>query len=237
MRSSRAFIPQALLLAVLAVSTGCFSEPPTRADSGNVALGERVEAIRALRDLEVQQGQRYADALQSIESFRVGIAQVPVPDTGGTSEAARRRNRLLFRDSIARQLLSQAAEAEFYYAIRSGIAEEMMRMIWMNGIARDTLSLYYLRHAIAGYSPDTDRIVQTLARLDVSSETKAELAKDALLNLRAYEVLLTEWAALNPDLADRVALSNGEAISTADYLASVADNESSLELYLVGGSR
>ncbi|MBO6576839.1 MAG: hypothetical protein JJ896_14520 [Rhodothermales bacterium] len=219
---------------LLLVVSGCAYAPDAAEEPSLSGLDARVEAIRSLKQLEFDDAEGFSEAQQTIEAFRFGIMQAGTPDTGGTNELTRQRNRLLYRHALTKEFLDRASGSKYYHVIRTAVAEEMLRLAWMSRSANvDSIELYYVRHAVEGFGPDLDRVTQALLRLDVASTAKQEIAREALLNLRAYEIILQEWIDRNPASADRVVLSYGEGVTAAGYLARVEDNAASLQLYLV----
>lgn len=78
-----------------------------------------------------------------------------------------------------------------------------------------------------------DRIIQTLDRLDQGDPSRSRLAKEALENLEAYRLVLTDSRGAMVD--KRRFRLNGESVTVEEFLNAVPGNVAALEM-IAGGS-
>ncbi|MFT5144113.1 MAG: hypothetical protein ACI84D_002745 [Thalassolituus oleivorans] len=204
---------------------GC--EPSTQAPVSPEAYS-RADTLRSLLEMEVDRPEDYRNTLALLDLFGIELMNTPYPDTGLATDQGRRLTSLLHAHSLARAFLAGTDGHPFYHIIRGHVAERMLKANWMTRVRLDSLDAYYLGHAIGGLSPDMDRIIQTLDRLDHRNPAKTRLAREALANLEAYRMVLE-------DRRDAMKIGpgfrlSGERTSVEEFYDAIPDNVASLQM-------
>lgn len=191
-------------------------------------VAARADRLRSLLEMETAHPEDYRDTISLLDLFRIELRNSPYPDTGATSDEGRRRTRRLHQHSLTRAFLAGAEGHPFYHLIQAHVAERMLKDLWMTRVGLDSLDAFYLEQAIAGLSPDVDRIIRTLDRLDRHSADKSRLATEALVNLEAYRLVLADSrAAKESEYGFRL---NGESVTVEQFLDAVPANVASLQM-------
>ncbi len=218
------------------ISLSCeLSERPEEASQQIVSeesVAARAKVIDENRKIQDEHFSEFGTMLDSLVTFRdiaFGTA-APISDTL-QSIPERRSQSLTYKDSESRTFLSLWTDSTFYPYLRSAVSGDMLRHSKMLG-GSDSLNVFYLEHAVKGFTPDIDLIIQTLNSIRRPTPQVVVIAEEALLNLFAYEFLLTAWQESYPELSDAVVFTSSDRVTTAAFLEEVEDNANSIVIFL-----